>query len=360
MLKVVTGDGGAGVAAAAREAAALAAAAARGAAAGPSPACVTLVDAGASPGGGGALVLAPRGAASLAAWRRGAPPAPRCQLSLYLRAFAAVADAVGKLSDAGVAHLDLKCDNVLLVPREAEGGGVDGAPVTPGPHFWRPPTPHPPFDVVIADFGCAVAFSEEGSDTGSADGASTTPGPSRAAALAADVAALGRLLFELLTGRQLDDGAGAAAAWAGAAGGATRRSGRRARSPPPPRSAADPLPAEAVHELAPLIGVLPLLRAALAPDPAARPRPAALAAAARAAAAAADRAGAPYAPPPAGPPQARPGEPSPTRIGRGGRAAGAARRQPRRKSPGSRPASPYAPRPPPPWRCERWTTCPAC
>jgi hypothetical protein len=52
------------------------------------------------------------------------------------------------LLNANVVHFDLKCDNVLLDP----------APAASAEDFWRPPSAHLPFRVVLADFGESKLF----------------------------------------------------------------------------------------------------------------------------------------------------------------------------------------------------------
>lgn len=83
---------------------------------------------------------------SLRAWRRsqvlGREGAER-SARLYVRIFLDVVQAVRQLHAQGVAHFDLKGDNVLL--EAAPGCGEDS--------FWRPGDPRPPFRVVLADFG---------------------------------------------------------------------------------------------------------------------------------------------------------------------------------------------------------------
>ena len=186
------------------------------------PWAVRLVDAGLLPSGAPALLLAPRGRTSARAWRAALPPDPRPQAALYLSLWAAVADAVAGLAGAGLAHRDIKADNVLLVPLEGRGGaGGGGAPAPPRHRALAPPLPGTaaaaaappppplPFAVVLADFGSA----------------SLRPPPAAGApppAAPEDVFGLGCLLWELFAGRALfSPGEAGAAAVAGGGAQAT-------------------------------------------------------------------------------------------------------------------------------------------
>lgn len=47
------------------------------------------------------------------------------------------------MTEQGIVHYDLKCDNLLLLP----------VPGTPSAEFWNPRSSTPPFTCVVADFG---------------------------------------------------------------------------------------------------------------------------------------------------------------------------------------------------------------
>ncbi|KAK9831313.1 hypothetical protein WJX81_001162 [Elliptochloris bilobata] len=114
-----------------------------------------------------AVLVLRRYPTSLAAWRAGLPADPAPQLRLYLRVFAAVLAAMEELGDARVVHYDLKADNVLLEPL-ADSPAGNGKFPDPDPDIypshggeaalWAPPSEHPPFRAVLADFGESVMY----------------------------------------------------------------------------------------------------------------------------------------------------------------------------------------------------------
>ena len=110
-----------------------------------------------------------------------------------------IARAVGYFHTCGVVHLDLKPSNILL----------DGKPEAP----WETVSPK------ISDFGIARLEGEPGTTETGANGPKGTPSymaPEQVAALpgtigpAADIHALGALLYHLLTGRPPFQGASSA------------------------------------------------------------------------------------------------------------------------------------------------------
>lgn len=56
------------------------------------------------------------------------------------------------VSQAGLVHFDLKCDNVFVQP--LPGMSDEG--------FWSPVDDAPPFEVVLGDFGDSHDFSQAG------------------------------------------------------------------------------------------------------------------------------------------------------------------------------------------------------
>ncbi|KAK3247711.1 hypothetical protein CYMTET_42796 [Cymbomonas tetramitiformis] len=87
---------------------------------------------------------------SLRAWREQHQHFPLEEsLPLYFNIYQQVLDCFQRLSDSGVVHYDIKCDNVLLQP----------APDVDDMEFWDPEDDTPPFTVVIADFGESRRYS---------------------------------------------------------------------------------------------------------------------------------------------------------------------------------------------------------
>jgi tetratricopeptide (TPR) repeat protein len=144
---------------------------------------------------------------TLAEWlKRRAEPVPWREAA---RLVATLAGAVQHAHSRGVVHRDLKPGNVLL--QEAEGGArrEEGEPGPPGSAS-SSRLPSPAFTPMITDFGLAKVQAEGRGDptrTGAIVGTPSYMAPEQAAGgsrdvgPAADVYALGAILYELLTGR---------------------------------------------------------------------------------------------------------------------------------------------------------------
>jgi len=61
---------------------------------------------------------------------------------------------VQAVSEQGVVHFDLKCDNVFL----------HALPGVSEQEFWSPASDEPPFEVVLGDFGDSHDFSQSEQD----------------------------------------------------------------------------------------------------------------------------------------------------------------------------------------------------
>src|SRR5262249_11180448 len=114
------------------------------------------------------------------------------------RLLEALASAVYLAHSRNVVHRDLKPANVLLAPASDGGPGDDRSPAEPGAN-WVPK---------ITDFGLAKRLDEAGQpQSGAIVGAPSYMAPEQAAGRghdvgpAADVYALGAILYECLTGR---------------------------------------------------------------------------------------------------------------------------------------------------------------
>ncbi|KAL0052786.1 hypothetical protein WJX82_007726 [Trebouxia sp. C0006] len=131
------------------------------------------------------------------------------QLRLYLNVFAHLASVLQAVSEQGVVHFDLKCDNVFL----------RALPGVSEQEFWSPASDEPPFEVVLGDFGDSHDFSQSGQDQISmnrgtecvrspemllaASSTSKTALHASSTHAACDVWALACLLYELVTGNVL-------------------------------------------------------------------------------------------------------------------------------------------------------------
>ncbi len=117
---------------------------------------------------------------------------------------AVIARAVEHAHSEGILHRDLKPSNILLA--KAEGGGGKADPTADsGSAFRLPPSA---FEPKVSDFGLAkkIDNSESLTRTGAVVGTPSYMAPEQAAGRklltpAADVYALGAVLYELLTGR---------------------------------------------------------------------------------------------------------------------------------------------------------------
>ncbi|DBB02952.1 TPA: hypothetical protein ACH3X1_013548 [Trebouxia sp. C0004] len=143
---------------------------------------------------------------SLREWRHRQPEDACHQLRLYLNVFAKLASAI---SEQGIVHFDLKCDNVFL----------HALPGVSEQEFWSPASDEPPFEVVLGDFGDSHDFSQSEQDQISmnrgtecvrspemllAASSTTRTAPHASSPNAAcDVWALACLLYELVTGNLL-------------------------------------------------------------------------------------------------------------------------------------------------------------
>lgn len=106
---------------------------------------VPLIDFGVGPDA--AYLIMPWYFASLKQWRsKHGPTLSRRLLPIYLTIYAQIIDTCCRLSDAGIVHFDIKCDNFLLAPLP---GVADG-------EVWDPPGDGPLFRVVLADFGESI------------------------------------------------------------------------------------------------------------------------------------------------------------------------------------------------------------
>jgi serine/threonine protein kinase/tetratricopeptide (TPR) repeat protein len=142
---------------------------------------------------------------SLADHTHGRPQPPR----EAARLIEALARGVQAAHDAGIVHRDLKPTNVLLsFPRELEGG--------PGWCPWPPPgSPLAEATPRVTDFGLAKWLTNDRGLTGSRDILGTPSymapeqagGRSKEVGPAADIYALGAILYECLTGRPPFQGA---------------------------------------------------------------------------------------------------------------------------------------------------------
>jgi len=152
------------------------------------------------------LLLLPRAACSLAAWRRAHGPAAaaaaaRLYCQLYSHALAALAAAHA----AGIAHGDVKADNFLLFP--APGGGGEGGLRAPSTE--EVAAERLPMRLMLADWGCASrdASAQPASPRRGGSECARAPellgaGGGGGGGAAADVWAAGLLLPELLLGAQ--------------------------------------------------------------------------------------------------------------------------------------------------------------
>ncbi|KAL0020662.1 hypothetical protein WJX79_004334 [Trebouxia sp. C0005] len=147
---------------------------------------------------------------SLREWRHRQPEDACHQLRLYLSVFAQLASLLQAVSEQGIVHFDLKCDNVFL----------HALPGVSEQEFWSPASDEPPFEVVLGDFGDSHDFSQSEQDQISMNrGTECVRSPemllaasstTQAATLhagsthaACDVWALACLLYELVTGNLL-------------------------------------------------------------------------------------------------------------------------------------------------------------
>lgn len=73
-----------------------------------------------------------------------------CTLSFTRKVFG----SLQSVSEQGVVHFDLKCDNVFL----------RALPGVQDQEFWSPASEEPPFEVVLGDFGDSHDFSQPDSD----------------------------------------------------------------------------------------------------------------------------------------------------------------------------------------------------
>jgi len=167
---------------------------------------------------------------SLREWRAALPPvagAGAPGMALFLEVFLEVARAVLRLRERGVVHYDLKCDNVLVLPRGGEFGGGDagaapgGASAAGGGAGGSGRATEGggegggglPFQVVLADFGESRLYRDgEPPRTTRNRGTEFVKSPEMLTVAAAsgwaregvgpetDVWSLGCLLYELVTG----------------------------------------------------------------------------------------------------------------------------------------------------------------
>ncbi|KFM28722.1 putative serine/threonine-protein kinase [Auxenochlorella protothecoides] len=121
-----------------------------------------LHDYGFDPGEEAYVLVLQEYACSLRQWRLAQAEGGPRQAGTYLRIFREILRAVqaslgagrlcmGELADRGIAHFDLKCDNVLLQPRDPPSSqGPRGTPGSMQDAL--------PFEVVLADFGESIQF----------------------------------------------------------------------------------------------------------------------------------------------------------------------------------------------------------
>jgi hypothetical protein len=93
---------------------------------------------------------------SLKEWRR-KQIAPLAQnLSLYLNVYMNVLNTFQFLTENGVNHFDVKCDNFLIQPLNEDHWTLEDEE-----EFWRPTTDIPNFSVTLADFGESKIYKDE-------------------------------------------------------------------------------------------------------------------------------------------------------------------------------------------------------
>jgi WD40 repeat protein/serine/threonine protein kinase len=148
---------------------------------------------------------------TLAAWlKERAEPVPFRVAALLV---AALADAAEHAHQRGVVHRDLKPSNVLLVPASGGGPGGERPPAEPGANRKKAPPAEPGASWVprVTDFGLAKLMAE-GTHTGQTRTGAVVgtvgymapeqaSGKVREVGPAADIYALGAILYEVLTGR---------------------------------------------------------------------------------------------------------------------------------------------------------------
>jgi len=93
---------------------------------------------------------------SLKEWRR-KQTAPLAQnLSLYLNIYMNVLNTFQFLTENGVNHFDVKCDNFLIQPLNEDHWTLEDEE-----EFWRPTSDIPNFSVTLADFGESKLYKDE-------------------------------------------------------------------------------------------------------------------------------------------------------------------------------------------------------